>query len=425
MQSLQSWLKANRALLGNAMSLIGTTGVSSVMGFAFWWVAARYFPRSEVGFASASVSAMMFLGAMAKFGVGAWLIGQLSRQPEKTKSLMLTGAMVNGILGLIFGALFALIAPLTSADFAILHHPLNLVLFAIGVAVCAIAFVMDEAVIGLLRGDVQLTRNIFFAASKLLLLFGAGAMASGLTGLGIYGLWFCCEIASLAFLLRLPAMRDGSPFRLDTDLLRGLGKGAVTHHMTNLAFDSPKTLMPVLVTMLLSADTNASFYVAWMIIGFVVLLPAALTSVLYAVGAAQPALLRQKMRTTLLGSTLAASAAFVGIMLTADLVLGLFGSDYARQAAPVLRLLTLAAFPLIIKFHYLAINRIYDRLTASIPVLLIGVALELALAILGARLGGLIGLSAGWVLANYLQVVFMLRPVINVYQGENLKPMPN
>lgn len=402
------------------MSLIGTTGVSSVMGFAFWWVAARYFPRSEVGFASATVSAMMFLGAMAKFGVGAWLIGQLSRQPAKTKSLLFTGALVNGVLGLTFGAAFALIAPLTSADFAPLSTPLNLILFAIGVAVCAIAFVMDEAVIGLLRGDVQLMRNIFFAAAKLILLAGAGLLAIGIGGLGIYILWFCCEITSLLFLFRLPALRDRSiPIRIDGELLRGLGKGAVAHHMTNLAFDSPKTLMPVLVTMLLSADTNASFYVAWMIIGFVVLLPAALTSVLYAVGAAQPALLRQKMRTTLLGSALTASGAFVGIMLTADVVLGLFGSDYARQAAPVLRLLTLAAFPLIIKFHYLAINRIYDRLAASIPVLLIGVVFELSFAIIGARTAGLIGLSAGWVLANYLQVIFMVRPVINAYRGES------
>jgi O-antigen/teichoic acid export membrane protein len=420
---LKIWLKTNETLLGNALTLIGTSGVSAFLGFAFWWVAARFFAKNEVGLASASIASMIFWASMAKFGVGAWLIGELSRHPQNTKPLLMTSMLVNGAIGFGFGGLYAFIAPLTSNDFAPLIQPLNRFLFALGTAVCTIGFVMDEAVIGLLRGDVQLVRNLFFAATKLIVLGGLTWLNVGLNnGMVIFMAWALCETVSLFWLMRLPALRSPrTPFKLDRTMLRALGKGAITHHLTNLAFDSPKTLLPVLVTYLLTANATASFYIAWMMVGLAVLLPMTLTSVLYAVGSAQPHLLRQKMRTTLLGSTLASVCAVIGFMLFSDVVMGLFGSDYAQQAAPVLRILSLAAFPLIIKFHYLAIHRIFNRLSKSMRLLLLGVALELSFAIIGGHIGGLWGLSVGWVCANFVQATFMLRSVARAYRG-NISP---
>ncbi len=40
---LYQWLKTNRVMLINAGSLVCTTLVTGVLGFAYWWVAARQF----------------------------------------------------------------------------------------------------------------------------------------------------------------------------------------------------------------------------------------------------------------------------------------------------------------------------------------------------------------------------------------------
>ena len=56
MRVLLQLAKANRVMLVNAVSLIGTTAVTSSLGFAYWWLAARQFPAETVGVSSYRVS---------------------------------------------------------------------------------------------------------------------------------------------------------------------------------------------------------------------------------------------------------------------------------------------------------------------------------------------------------------------------------
>jgi len=92
-------------------------------------------------------------------------------------------------------------------------------------------------------------------------------------------------------------------------------------------------------------------------------------------------------------------------------VLGLFGHIYAEQAVWSLRILALGAFPLIIKNHYVAVLRIQKRMAQAILPILGGSLLELGAAILGAHLGGLSGLSLGWVIGISIEALFMSQTV--------------
>ena len=67
-------------LLHNAASLAATTGVTSLLGFAFWTFAARYFSQEAVGYGSAAISAMTLLGTIGMFGLGTVLIGELPQR---------------------------------------------------------------------------------------------------------------------------------------------------------------------------------------------------------------------------------------------------------------------------------------------------------------------------------------------------------
>ncbi len=81
-------------MLVNAGSLVGTTLVTGALGFAYWWVADRQFHPADVGLASASISAMMLLGALCVLGMGTLLIGELPRQPGKEASLISAALML-------------------------------------------------------------------------------------------------------------------------------------------------------------------------------------------------------------------------------------------------------------------------------------------------------------------------------------------
>jgi len=169
---LFQWIKTNIVMLVNAGSLIGTTAVTSVIGFGYWWVAARWFSPQAVGLGSATISAMTLLGTVCMLGLGTLLTGELPRQPGKEGPLISAALIVVGGAGACAGVVFALVAPFASADFQVLRASVeDILLFAVGVSLSAISFVLDQALIGLLHGELQLLRNTFFAVAKLAALF--------------------------------------------------------------------------------------------------------------------------------------------------------------------------------------------------------------------------------------------------------------
>src|SRR5216683_3661045 len=131
---LLRWIKANSVLLVNAGSLVGTTAVTSVLGFAYWWLAARQFSPEALGLASAAISAMMLLGSLGIVGLGTLLIGELPRQQGKEVSLISATLIVVGAVGGCLGIVFAAVAPYLSNDFQVLRASIeNVALFAVGV----------------------------------------------------------------------------------------------------------------------------------------------------------------------------------------------------------------------------------------------------------------------------------------------------
>jgi hypothetical protein len=132
---------------------------------------------------------------------------------------------------------------------------------------------------------------------------------------------------------------------------------------------------------------------------------------LYAASSAQPSTLAHKMRLTLSLAFVACVLANGVLLFGTRQVLDLFGHSYAEQATWSLRILSLESFPFIIKNHYIAISRIQGRVAHAAQLTIITGLLELGGAGLGAFLGGLTGLSAGWFCAMCVEAVFMSRTV--------------
>ena len=407
--------KTNSVKFINAGSLVGTTAVTSMLGLAYWWVAARWFPPQAVGLGSAAISAMTLLGTICIVGLGTLLVGELPRQPGKEGSLISAALIIVGGIGGCAGMVFAVVAPFVAVDFQTLRASIvDMVLFASGVSLSAITLVLDQAMIGLLRGELQFWRNTLFAVAKLAALFAASLWLSHSVGLTIYTTWAVGNALSLAALVGVAVLKRGGFSRRDWPewgLLRKLGPAALQHHLLNLTLQAPMLALPVLVTIVLSATTNAWFYVSWQVAGFMFVVPTIILTVLYATISGNSTALAQKTRLTLSLAFVASMVAAVVALLAARQVLGLFGQAYAEQAASSLRILPLGPFPIIIKHHYVAICRMQDRMACATLSMIVGGLFELGVAALGARFGGLPGLSLGWVAAVYIEAAFMSRTV--------------
>ncbi len=415
------WIKSNSVMLLNTGSLIGTMLVTSGLGFAFWWLAARRFSTEAVGLASAATSAMMLLSTVCMLGLGTLLITELPRNRGQEGSWISFAVILVGGVSLVVGMVFALLAPLVSKDLQPLGANIaHMLLFAAGVSLSAITVVLDQAVIGLLRGGLQFWRNTLFTVAKLVMLALASVWFAQRTGMSIYAAWMLGNVVSLIPLVIFALIKSGGSLKRyvpQWGILRKFGTAAIQHHILNLIIQAPTQMLPLLVTILLSVQVNAWFYVSSMMANFVFSISTSLTMVLHAENAAQSATLAQKARLTIGLAAITSIVVNAVLIVAAAPILGFFGASYAMHAALSLRILTFGAFPLIIKNHYISMRRIKDEITNAMIPISIGCLLELGAAALGAHVAGLTGLSAGWVLAMGVEALLMaplvLKTVMN------------
>jgi O-antigen/teichoic acid export membrane protein len=144
------------------------------------------------------------------------------------------------------------------------------------------------------------------------------------------------------------------------------------------------------------------------------MIPFALSISLFAAGSAWSEAIATRARSTLGLSLSVAVVTNVVLLFGAHTILALFGKAYSENATTSLQILGLAVFPLMVKDHFIALQRIRHRVSKTVIIAAIGCLLELTLAIGGAMRWGLIGLCAGWLVALCIEAVYMGVPLVRL-----------
>jgi O-antigen/teichoic acid export membrane protein len=418
------WLGGQRALLGTTMSLLGTTVVTTVLGLAFWWVAARMLPLSEVGYGSAAVSALTLVGTFGMAGMNTVLIGYLARSPQHANGLLAAAMYACGLVSALLASVFWLVTAVMLPNAApYLHSGTEAVTFIAGSALTGATLILDQALLGTIGGSLQLWRNGAFAVAKLLALAGLATVWHDQFGTSILVAWVAGTALSLVpvgVLMRRRGMRLTA--RPEWRLLRGLGRASVSNTWLNNMLQAPVLAMPLLVTGTLSAADGGAFYVAWTVVMVAVLLPFHFTTALYAASAADPRGLAAKLRFSLRISMLAGLAGVPLVMVSAHLLLRVFGAGYAARAAVPLELLIAGYFGSVLKNHYIALCRISGRITLAGIYATVSTAARLGAAVAGAMAGGLVGLSIALLLVMTAEGIVVIPPVRAALNGRVSRP---
>lgn len=407
-------LRSHRVIWSNAGSLFGATVVGAPMGFVFWWVAARLFPPTTIGYGSTATSAMVMLGNLGSLGFGTVVIGELARRSRSAAPVITAALAATLSLSLVLGLGAASVGRGLIGDAGVGV----VTLFVVGVALTAVAFVLDAAVVGLLAGSIQLTRNVVFHLVKLalLVLVGVWWWQAGVAELLIA--WVLGIAASVVWSVSVLARR-GLPMwsRPDGEFLRALPRAASAHNGVNLGLEASQSAIPIVATAAVSATAGASFYAAWMFLSFAFILPFHLGTALFAAGEdaagegvgredaarERAGVLRRRLRFSLGTSGLAGLVGIPVLVLLAPAGMRLFGPSYAELGTAPLRTLAVAYFPLILWAHFVAVCRIRGRIGFAAVVVLMGTALELGAAVIGARIDGLDGLAVGLLAAKVVE----------------------
>jgi O-antigen/teichoic acid export membrane protein len=355
---------------------------------------------------------MTLLGTIGMLGLGTLLIGELPRRSARA-GLVSAALLACGLGSLVIGLAFAVVAPRLSGDFAAMIGTAGRgALFAAGVAVTAVALVFDQATIGLMRGGLQMARNMAFAVAKIVVLPAAAVILHDRFGAGITLSWVVGIALSLALLaVRLWLGGEHVLARPDWGVLRGLGRTAMAHNWLNLAMIMPFYLLPVLVTVIVSPSANAAFYIAAMLTTFLFIVPAHLSTVLFAVVAADPGVVARKLRFALRVSFLIGIPGMAALILGAHPVLSLFGSGYPEATVPMW-LITLGYPAAVPKSLYIAVCRAAGQIPRAAVVLTACSSLEMAAAAAGGLADGLFGLSLALLAVRYAEALVTTPPVL-------------
>jgi O-antigen/teichoic acid export membrane protein len=385
--------RQHRALLINAGSLFATTGVTSILGAAYWIFAAKFYTQSEVGYGAAEIPAMLLLGTIGMFGLGTLLVGELPNCPNRAE--LVSAATIACAFGsLLLGLGFAYLAPLFDPRFAtMLASPSDKALLVVGVVLTGVSLVFDMASIGVLRGSIQLWRNLIFSLVKLICLPIFAAFLHDKLGIGIVLSW----VLGIAFSLILVAAKlafSGTRLlaRPDWRLLRSLARTAMAHNWLNIAITAPPAVFPVLVTLLVSPAANAAFYVAFTLSSFIYMIPTHLATVLFAMAAAEPEAIAPRVRFATKLSYAIGLPAVAVLILAGHWMLSIYGPGYAQLATVPMIVMTLGYIPSVPKALYIAICRAAGRTAFAATILTVFTIAEIAAAAAGGIIDGVLGL---------------------------------
>lgn len=405
--------RRHKEVLGNAGTLIATAGFSALLGFAFWTVAARLFSQAAIGYAAATTSAMTLLGTIGMFGLGTFLIAELPKRAARA-GLVAAAVLAAGLGSSLLGILFVLVARHLSASLGNSSGtPAAALILISGVVLTAATFVFDQASIALLRGGLQLSRNLILASAKLLVLPVTAYFLHDQFGDGIALAWVAGTAISVVLVAVWLRSKGTAVFaQPDWGVLRGMRRTVLAYNWLGLALATPMLLTPILITVVVSPAANGAFYVAWVMVTMLFLIPTHLSTVLFAVASGNPQVLAAKLRFTLAVSLLVGLLGMAFLGLGAHLVLSIFGPAYAREAALPLSLLVIAYIPTIPRTHYVAVSRATGKISQAATAMTLAAIMEMAAVVLGAKWDGLVGLSVALLGAKCLTGAVLTPAVI-------------
>jgi O-antigen/teichoic acid export membrane protein len=383
-------------LLVNSGALAIGTVATAVLGFAYWWLAARLFPPEAIGNASAILSVIALVGLLGDAGIGTLLMGEIVRHPGRAPGLVAAAVSVGLALGFGMALSFVFGADLLGST-RLIEGWIVGVGFVLGCGLAVVSKVADQALLGSLRGTSAMIRNVLFSAFKLALIVAAAAAGSASA---IILTWVAALLASwigLDLLTRGGARRlVGTP---DFNLLHTLRGKVFGHYALDVALQAPLVIVPYLVLVLLSPATTAAFTSVWMLVSTAAVVPAVMATVLFPIVRAGPKQFQHLFLVSLTASLLFSLACAVFIFTYSQQILGIFNPAYPEIAGMSLRFIGFGLLGSTFKFHACTLARLGDAMGRASPWFALGGLLELGSVVAGAKLGGLEGLVLGWTLA--------------------------
>jgi O-antigen/teichoic acid export membrane protein len=394
----RGWLSDSSNLLASQVLTVIATSVAAIM-------IARTLDPGDWGVFSAFLGLSIALALVADFGLGTWLLRELSRLvaggadeqgSERAGRLLSAGIVVNTVV-----ALPLLVAALAWSAIAQPGADVTVALVSLLVygALTATANVLETHLRAHRRVRLVLAASLIEKGVLLVLLVAVVTSNAGLAAIGIS--YVVAGLSRIAFDATVVFVRDGVPHAIPaTNEVRDVARASLPFALNAASFNLVPRL-DTLVLLTLSATSAGWFAIGDRVLGPALLVPATLGATLYPFMAGRAA--KEVPPWKLAGAVGAAGVvlAAVGILLAPFLIPLLFGDAY-EESVPVAQIMLLVvpliytASPLLV----IAYSHGRER-SLLVPILALSLAGTVAI-VVGQMVGGPTLAAAGYVARSAL-----------------------
>jgi glycosyltransferase involved in cell wall biosynthesis/O-antigen/teichoic acid export membrane protein len=348
------------------LALLLNTGLTAILGFGYWIIAARLFSTYAVGIAGALVSATTLFSGLGQLNLSGMLMRFLPKAGGKSRRLVLFTYTYAAVAS----ALLAAMCLMGVRYFASPTSPLRLdtiqsAAFVLAAAATAIFTIQDSVLIAVRRPIWIPIENGSFGIAKVAALFVFAPLG---TAFAVFGAWMIPltltipVISAVLFFRFLPrtsiAQRTAVLGRRARSKMIRFAIGDATGGLFTQAWTY---LPPVIITVSLGASVNALYYISFLISSTIDQVAANYASPLTVEAAHAPDEIATLIRSALRHIYAITLPVIFLLIIACPWLLGAFGHKYAG-AAPAMRLLLIASLPKAISTVYYAYCRV-DRST--------------------------------------------------------------
>lgn len=406
-------------LFYNAWYMFGGNLIPGILGFIFWTLASRLYSTTDVGIASAVISAASFVSITASLGTNMGLIRFLPETP-RPRDLINSVFGFNIVFSLLFGLLFLgglsvwavrLQPAFEDASFSALFF-VFLISSTLGTSI-------RDTFVAYRRSDHALVYTLIVNVIRLLLLavgkpFGfvglVGAVAAGFLVAFLVSMFFLSS--------RVSSEIRWSP-RFSWLDIQPMALFSISNFITIIILNMTPTVIPLMTLQILGPEANAHSYMVLMIGALLTSPGVALATSAFVEGSNDISRYRIILRRALivaLAITFAGSAILA--LLTSELLLW-FGPAYVQEGATLLRVLAFTAPLVVLNQMFFTYMRLENKTGSLVVTSLVQVFSTLAISNYLLPFVGIIANGIAIFIGNLLVSMFIVATLPRIIRIRN------
>jgi O-antigen/teichoic acid export membrane protein/aminoglycoside phosphotransferase len=392
------------SLYRNGYALVASSVLTSVVGLAYWVVAARTFSPRIVGLNAALIAAMTLLVAIAQLNLKSALNRFLPRAGRASAKFIIGAYLIAVAVTAAVSVVFIVGVDLWAPRLDFLHDRPELIVWFVVATMAWTLFVLQDSVLAGIRQAAWVPiENFAFSVSKLVLLL---AVAGTFPVFGVFVSWtlpamaLVVPVSLLLFRRLVPLHVQRTQGREKPVRSWGLWHYAGADYVAYVIWSGTIAGLPLVVLNVLGPDANAYFYVSWLIAYSLYLISSSMGMSMLAEASLEPSEVRGLWRRTVVESARLVVPGALAVTVAAPLILGVMGGSYSAEGVTLLRLLALSAIPFVIVDARVTAARAQNHMRVVVGTYAALCGLVLGLGVPLMSLIGVVGAGIAWLTAQ-------------------------